>query len=196
MIFDRLKWTPLLLVPLISCGTSSRPSTPNDTGIAASGVREAATARPESTLAYFLRMSVPTRKEDRTTVDSIYGCADTENLDHMVWLADWRIDSSIASHDTSLVYVNLTTVARFRGMTHGYMGSLAVEEIPAVISLDRKGAGWLVCVNFRALAQPGDPFVTGGPVPGIEWRTPGATTSGAFAMVDSIRRSRGLPLIR
>jgi hypothetical protein len=151
---------------------------------------------PESTLSYFLSVTVPTRQPNTVMLDSIYGCSDTENLDHVLWLADWHMDSSTALGDSMLVYFRATSVARLRAANGGYRAVMGIEEIPIVARLDRVGQRWTVCVNFRDWRHPADDFFIGGPFPNIRWQPAGANIQQVFAAIDSIRRARGLAIIR
>ena len=181
---------------LAGCGPA--PKTTLKDSVAAQRPAVAANPVPaESTLSYFLTVAVPTRRPSTVMIDSIVGCRDTENLDHVLWHAAWQIDSSVALGDSTLVYFRATSVARLRAADGGgYKAVLGVEEVPVVARLDRLGSHYTVCVNFRDPRHPADDFFIGGPFPNVRWTPSGASTAEAFAAIDSIRRVRGLPIIR
>ena len=143
----------------------------------------------------FLSLSVATRKPHVGMVDSVYTPGTQLGVDEqykdMRWLAAHRILSVVTAGDTARAAAILTTTARQIDMGDYYCARYGIRDDTAhwvlVRSRDTRGR-WMVngdaAEGFSVLPLGRD----------IRWGM--GSRRKALAAVDSIRRARGLPLIR
>lgn len=171
-----------------------QPSSERDTAMRSTAPTQHAPTPPDSQLARFLRLAVATWTRDENGIyDSVYTCREDEDFEDFRWIADFRILSMSTDGDTAQALTILTTVADQLAEGDGrYRALLRIAEDTAHWRLIRTATGpWKVCGDtFR---EHFNVFMAGRHV---RWQPPGASAEKARALIDSIRQSRGLLLIR
>jgi hypothetical protein len=149
------------------------------------------TASPYRQFATFLSLAIATRQPHLGMIDSVYTCGDEESRDDMRWIAAYRILSVSVAGDSGRAAALITTVATQKNEGNGWRAKLGIREDTAHWELKRgaeTGGRWMVCgdtyEHFGVFHLGRD----------VKW----ARGSGveAMAAVDSIRRARGLELLR
>lgn len=170
---------------------------------------------PESVFTRFLDLSVATRQPRPGRLDSVYTAGMQFNYDSNYaytrceqstdarWMADYRVLRVVTTGDSAVASVELVTVAH--ETEHGVVGVDAGVYHEATLRLKtdtghwellrsarETGGVWKVCGD----AREGFSLFPAGRVGAVRWLPPGASADKARAAIDSIRKSRGLPIIR
>lgn len=141
----------------------------------------------------FLQLSVATNVPRLGDYDSVYTCRDNELDEDVRWIADGRVVSLHVRGDTADLAAVLTTVAHqiMDDVGEGYTATIRVREDTGHWWMVRSdGPGWKVCGEAKehfGIMMLGRT---------IKWRPAGASEEKAHALIDSVRRSRGLPVAR
>lgn len=165
-----------------------------------------APASADSQFARFLSLSIATRfpyagifdligtvKDHSPAVEGgdVSGlCLDPEDYDERRWLADFRVLSVAVDGDSGEASAAITTVAR-QQIGEYWISTFAIEEDTAhwkMIRAPETGGQWKVC---GGAAEGFELYASERPA---QWLNGSDTT--ARAAIDSIRRARGLPLVR
>ena len=158
----------------------------------------------ETVFARFLDLSVATRAPRIGMFDSVYTCEDLVWMSDVRWVADYRIVNVATSGDTARATAILTTVARQIDLGDNQGTYAATFRVSAdtghwlmVRSAETRNL-WKVCGDARERVGgiPREHFGVFMLGRTIRWQPPGASSQGARAAIDSIRRSRGLPIVR
>ena len=149
------------------------------------------TTLPYAQFEKFLSLAIPTRAPRLGIFDSVYTCREEENYADMRWVADSRILSVSVTGDSGRAAAVLTVVARQKDDGPGWKATFGIREDTAhwALKRDTEADGrWKVC---------GDSFEQFGVFRigrDVQWLRGDRTK--ALAAVDSIRRVRGLPVVR
>lgn len=192
-----LRGTLVLACVLTSTGaTCARPGEAGRSDRDTSGTT-AATAGPgaEEQFRKFLSLAIVTRAKSDALYDSVFTCRDFQSYQDSRWIADYRVLSVAQRSDTLAdVAAVLTTVARLVNPGDDrYRATMRVAEDTAHWMMLRTPAThqlWMVCGDAR---EGFSTFIEGRDV---SWSPPGASRDRAFALADSVRRARGLSLVR
>jgi hypothetical protein len=157
----------------------------------ASAMAHADTSAAESQFIQFLSLAVATRVPRLGLVDSVYTCDETEGRHDMKWVAAGRVLSVSTRGDSGRATAVITTVAHQTERSNGYDARYRIHEDTAHWDLVRNiqtGGKWMVCGD--ALEGFGI-FHIGRSVRWVQ-----GSRAEALAAADSVRRARGLPILR
>lgn len=162
------------------------------------------TEQAETAFARFLDLSVATRAPRIGMFDSVYTCEDLEWMIDVRWVADHRIVDVTTIGDTARATAILTTVARQIDLMDNqgtYSSTFRVSADTGHWLMVRSAETqnkWKVCGDARERVggSPRERFGVFMLGRAIRWQPPGASAEMARAAIDSIRRSRGLPIVR
>ena len=202
--FGRSVVSLLLAGWVVSACARSRAST------AESGQGMTLSQRPDSQMSAFLSLSVATRVPRRGMLDSVwtdtvYGSGDYERS---FLLADYRVLSTIIVGDTATADAAITTAADLRVDTSvpkdsfGVIGRVVIREDTVRWTLARDSVGfgrWRVVGDGVWSSSSRDSRSPAVQLFGElvnRWDTPGASVAMVYALIDSIRRARGHPVLR
>jgi hypothetical protein len=176
-----------VLMPSASCAQSQAPHAAAVAPPAKSDTATLARAQFEK----FLSLAIATRQPHVGMIDSVYTCGDEESRDDMRWIAAFRILSVSVAGDSGRAAAALTVVAIQKDGLSGWTARFGIREDTAHWELKRSaetGGRWMICgdtyEHFGVFHLGRD----------VKWLR--GSTSEAIAAVDSIRRARGLPIIR
>jgi hypothetical protein len=182
-----------IILSVMSCSVGGRNGTA--TSDSAAGT-VASQAEAESQLARFLSLSIITRAPKLGQYDSVYTCRDFETYSDSRWVADYRI-LAVRQQNDSLAEASavLTTVARLvdRNGNGDYRATVRVAADTGhwrMLRSPETGRRWMVCGDAR---EGFTPIKLGRD---ITWNPAGASAEKARALADSVRKARGLPIIR
>jgi hypothetical protein len=196
-----------VLLCLVSCtqppsatniSSSSQPSTGSSRGENAGDA--------QTNFARFLSLAVATRSQVLGMFDSVYARGDPkiggdvdpcpEDYREVRWLADYKIVSVDAKNDSAVGVAVLTTVADQMPSPDGadgvYLVTPRLRQDTARFTLIRSPethGHWAVCGD----AQGGFGLLRIGRE--VRW-PPGWSKEKAFEQIDSVRKARGLPILR
>jgi hypothetical protein len=150
---------------------------------------------PDSALARFLTFVIPTgRHSYPAALDSVYengACRYLESNSETRWLADYRILATVVGgKDTAVVTAFLTSAATVRDDDKSIRGILEIRQDTANFLMVRHSGRWKACGD----AFGGFGLILYGRI--NSWTPAGGSAAKAMAAIDSIRRARGLRLIR
>lgn len=147
---------------------------------------------PDSQLAHFLSLAIATRVPRVGRLDSVY-TREEEEYNRVRWLADFKVIGVALRGDSALATAVITTVADQVDRGRGWVATPRIETDTAHWQMARSRDGerrWLVCGD----AVEGFGVLMVGRE--VRWRPATASARTARAAVDSIRRARGLTIVR
>lgn len=150
-------------------------------------------ARARKAFERFLQLAVATNTLRIGRYDSVYTCPEDELYEDVRWVADSRVLDINVRGDTANVSAVLTTAAQQVQEDVGtdYVATVRIREDTGHWRMVRTGgAGWKVCGDSR---EGFGVWMIGRT---IHWRPVGASRLTAHSVIDSIRRARGLPIMR
>lgn len=178
------------MILAIAGDAASQVPRPNVSGIAVGAIDSTTPAYRQ--FDRFLSQTLATRRPRMGYVDSLYTCGDEEGFEERRWIAAYRILQLTTRGDTGRVVVALTSVARQLQETDSRYGARTgiLEDTASwrLVRNEETGGRWMTCgdsdqgFNTMAIGRS------------VRWRKGSAKR--AVALADSIRKARGLPIVR